>query len=256
MANYRKLKRLGSGSQAKIYEGIDEETKYSVALKIISKTHFEQGLPSAGLREISILQMLSHENIIRLYDVCYQSGRLILVLELCDKDLSTYMKEYFLPLCQMKEFMRQLCTAMSYCHQQKVLHRDLKPQNILIKGETLKLADFGLSRCFVSRSSVYSCNVATLWYRAPELLLNQTDYSTPIDVWSLGCIFAEMALETPLFRGTDEKDQLKRIYQYSNIAISKLNIEANDLLSKMLILDPSFRITCWEALNHPFLSEK
>ena len=101
------------------------------------------------------------------------------------------------------------------CHSHRVLHRDLKPQNLLIDTETnsLKLADFGLARAFAIPLRAYTHEVVTLWYRAPEILLGAKQYSTPVDVWSIGCIFAEMINQSPLFPGDSEIDQLFKIFR-------------------------------------------
>merc|ERR1711943_147509 len=115
---------------------------------------------------------------------------------------------------QIKNFAFQLVRGVEFCHTHRVLHRDLKPQNLLINREgKLKLADFGLARAFGIPVRSYTHEVVTLWYRAPDVLMGSRKYSTPVDAWSIGCIFAEMANGKPLFAGTSESDQLKRIFK-------------------------------------------
>lgn len=181
--------------------------------------------------------------------------------------------------------MYQLLKGIAYCHEKLVLHRDLKPQNLLInrKGE-LKIADFGLARSFGAPVRSYSPEVVTLWYRSPDVLLGSPYYSTSVDLWSIGCIFAEMVLKRPLFPGSDTKDQLHRIQrvlgkptllnwpglaeyaEYSEpsfwledrvpLNLSKVvpGLDANgiDLLSRFLRYAPDMRISAEEALLHPY----
>ena len=114
----------------------------------------------------------------------------------------------------MKSFLYQLLMGVAYCHHHRVLHRDLKPPNLLINREgQLKLADFGLARAFGIPVRSYTHEVVTLWYRSPDVLMGSRRYSTPVDIWSVGCIFAEMANGRPLIAGTSEGDQLERIFR-------------------------------------------
>jgi cyclin-dependent kinase len=147
--------------------------------------------------------------------VVHTEKMLTLVFEFLDRDLKQY-----LDLCGgemephvVKSFLYQLMSGVAYCHKRRVLHRDLKPQNLLINqnGE-LKLADFGLARAFGIPVRSYTHEVVTLWYRAPDVLLGSRNYSTPVDMWSVGCIFAEMMTGVPLFSGTSEAMQLSTIF--------------------------------------------
>ena len=153
-----------------------------------------------------------------LMDVIHQDKKLYLVFEFLDVDLKKHLDTH--PHIgndrrAVKGFVYQMCAGIAYCHSHRVLHRDLKPQNLLVDQSTnaLKLADFGLARAFGIPVRAYTHEVVTLWYRAPEILLGARHYSTPVDAWSIGCIFAEMINQAPLFPGDSEIDQLFRIFR-------------------------------------------
>lgn len=214
--------------------------------------------------------------------------KLTLVFEYLDQDLKKYLDvcEGGLDPTIMKSFLFQLITGVAYCHHHRVLHRDLKPQNLLINREgELKLADFGLARAFGIPVRSYTHEVVTLWYRAPDVLLGSRHYSTPVDIWSIGCIFAEMTNGTPLFTGTSERTQLETIFRHLGTpteavypGISQLpewrtdfamysapeslrglvpNLEPDGvaLLQSMLLYDPSQRITAQDARRHRYFND-
>ncbi|XP_057860187.2 cyclin-dependent kinase B1-1-like isoform X3 [Cryptomeria japonica] len=185
----------------------------------------------------------------------------------------------------LRIFMYQLFKGVSYCHGHGVIHRDLKPQNILVDKTRglLKLADFGLGRSFFLPVGALTHNVMTLWYRAPEVLLGVVQYSIPVDIWSLGCIFAEMSRMTPLFRGDSEIGQLLCIFrqlgtptedmwpgvsksrnwhsypewkpQKLSLVVPDMEPSGVDLLSNMLDYDPAKRISAKEAMQHPYFDD-
>ena len=243
-----------------------------------------EGIPSTALREITILRELKHPNIVRLLDVVLNNSKLYLLFEFVECDLRKYLinlKEKALDENLVKNFLYKILDAVAYCHSKKIIHRDLKPQNILTEknGEIVKVADFGLARAFSIPIRPYTKEVLTLWYRAPELLLGINEYSTPVDIWSIGCIFAELILKQPLFKGEYEIEQLFKIFHvlgtpnkeiwpdvetlpnYSPdfpkfkpikfedyfIGLDKNGI---DLLKQMLVYDPNQRITAKQALMH------
>jgi cyclin-dependent kinase len=209
-----------------------------VALKKIRLEAEDEGVPSTAIREISLLKEMRDPNIVRLFNIVHADGhKLYLVFEFLDLDLKKYMESlpvsdggrgkalpegtgaqlYGLGLGDaiIKKFMSQLCEGIRYCHSHRILHRDLKPQNLLINREgNLKLADFGLARAFGVPLRTYTHEVVTLWYRAPEILLGGRQYSTGVDMWSVGCIFAEMCTRKPLFPGDSEIDEIFKIFRY------------------------------------------
>jgi len=293
-AKFQRLGKLGEGTFGVVYKALNTQTGQLVALKRIRLSSDQEGVPCTAIREISLLKELDHDNIIKLYEIVHDPDKLTLVFELCDLDLKNYMEECRgpIPSDKIKDFLYQLCAAVAFCHKERVLHRDLKPQNLLITRsptgqEILKLADFGLARGFSVPVRSYSHEVVTLWYRAPEILMGSHTYSKPIDIWSIGCIFAEMQTGFTLFKGKNAGDQLERIFislgtpviadypeivklpQYDNVQqalpiyqptkLTKLvpgfTDEAYDLLKDMLLYNPLKRITAQKAADHPFLAE-
>ncbi|KAF4572537.1 negative regulator of the PHO system [Pleurotus pulmonarius] len=287
--NYIQLEKLGEGTYATVYKGRSRTTNEIVALKEIH-LDAEEGTPSTAIREISLMKELKHVNIVRLYDVIHTETKLTLIFEYADQDLKKYMDQHgdrgALDPNTVRSFMFQLLKGTAFCHENQVLHRDLKPQNLLInrKGE-LKLGDFGLARAFGVPVNTFSNEVVTLWYRAPDVLLGSRTYSTSIDVWSCGCIFAEMISGTPLFRGRDNQDQLlhimrvigtpseatlrkiaqdspevtlKQFPRYPKMPfqqiLPKASPQAIDLLERLLKFDPAERISASEALSHPYFT--
>jgi len=286
MDKYRKIDKLGEGTYGIVYKARNRDTDDIVALKRIRLESVDEGVPCTAIREISLLKELNHPNIVRLCDVIHTEKKLTLVFEYLDQDLKQYLDECRGEISEanMKSFLYQLFKGVAFCHNKRVLHRDLKPQNLLInrKGE-LKLADFGLARAFGIPMRNYSHEVVTLWYRAPDVLLGSRKYSTPIDIWSIGCIFAEMATGRPLFPGGNTNDQLMHIFrilgtpsaqtypgivelpewdefpQYKGKDIRKvvpdLTEDGYDLLDRCLQYDPAKRITAEEGLEHPYFAD-
>ncbi|KAI8870121.1 protein serine/threonine kinase [Ramicandelaber brevisporus] len=287
MEKYQKIGKLGEGTYGVVYKAHNRDTGDIVALKRIRLDNEEEGVPCTAIREISLLKELKHQNIVRLYDVLHSEKRLTLVFEYLDSDLKKYMDSYngdIDPL-MTKNLVYQLLMGIAFCHANRVLHRDLKPQNLLIskRGE-LKLGDFGLARAFGIPVRYYSPEVVTLWYRAPDVLMGSKQYSTSIDIWSVGCIFAEMAMGRALFPGKTVRDQLVKIYKvlgtpteqtwpgivqypdykadipnYPRIPIEplvpKLDAYGVHLLLGLLEYRPERRLSAEQALKHPYFED-
>uniref|UniRef100_A0AAR2IZ27 cyclin-dependent kinase n=1 Tax=Pygocentrus nattereri TaxID=42514 RepID=A0AAR2IZ27_PYGNA len=215
LETYIKLDKLGEGTYATVFKGRSKLTDSLVALKEIRLEH-EEGAPCTAIREVSLLKDLKHANIVTLHDIIHTDKCLTLVFEYLERDLKQYMDDCgnIMSVHNVKIFLFQLLRGLAYCHRRKVLHRDLKPQNLLIndKGE-LKLADFGLARAKSVPTKTYSNEVVTLWYRPPDVLLGSTEYTTSIDMWGVGCIFYEMITGRPLFPGSTVEDELHLIFR-------------------------------------------
>ena len=269
-----------------MFKGRNRQTGEIVALKEIY-LDLEEGAPSTAIREISLMKELKHENILSLYDVIHTDNKLILVFEYMDKDLKKYIDSRGdqLDYAQMKSFIYQLLCGVAFCQESRVLHRDLKPQNLLINQKNqLKLADFGLARAFGIPVNTFSNEVVTLWYRAPDVLLGSRAYNTSIDIWSVGCIVAEMYTGRPLFPGSTNEDQLQIIFRILGTpseltwpgvsqfpeyepnfpiyprqdlrnVVPQLDPLGIDLLSRMLLMRPELRIRATDAIQHPWFND-
>lgn len=267
---YTKLDKLGQGTYATVFKGKSRITDNLVALKEIRLEH-EEGAPCTAIREVSLLKELRHANIVTLHDIVHTEKSLTLVFEYLDKDLKQYMDDHrcMMSMNNVKLFLFQLLRGLAYCHKRRILHRDLKPQNLLIneKGE-LKLADFGLARAKSVPTKTYSNEVVTLWYRPPDVLLGSTEYSTQIDMWGVGCIFFEMARGRPLFPGSTVDEELSLIFRVlgcpesplpqSSVANAlltqapRLHQDAIHLLTSFLAYEAKERVSAADAMLHNY----
>ncbi|XP_056321713.1 cyclin-dependent kinase 16 [Danio aesculapii] len=287
LETYIKLDKLGEGTYATVYKGRSKLTDNLVALKEI-RLEYEEGAPCTAIREVSLLKNLKHANIVTLHDIIHTEKCLTLVFEYLDRDLKQYLDDCgsIMSIYNVKIFLFQLLRGLAYCHSQKVLHRDLKPQNLLIndKGE-LKLADFGLARAKSVPTKTFSNEVVTLWYRPPDVLLGSTEYSTPIDIWGVGCIFYEMITGRPLFPGSTVEDELHLIFrilgsptedswpeahsnenflsyrfpQYEGEPLvthaPRITNDGHDLLCQLLQFDARRRVSAEAALRHVYFRD-
>jgi len=283
-SSYKKLEKLGEGTYGVVYKACNTETGEFVAIKKIKLDHSDEGLPATTLREISMLKQLTHPCIVDLIHANYEEDRLYLIFEYVEQDMKAYMDSLSKAPSEktIKKFMYQLLSGLYHCHKHRILHRDLKPQNLLIgENDTLKLADFGLGREHGIPIEQLTHEVVTLWYRAPEILLGTKKYSGSVDMWSVGCIFAEFYKKEALFMGDCEIDQMFQIFKVlgtadeeswagvSNLAdyqsifprwrrqplqnvVNTISKNGLDLLEKCLVYRPGDRIYAKQALNHPY----
>lgn len=293
--DYKKVNRIGEGTYGYVYKAIHRSTGEVVALKRIILHHEQQdGFPLTSIREVKTLMRCQHSNIVQLLDVVVGTNRdaVFLLFEYCEHDMSDLVKKMKHPFkeSEIKRLLLQLLSAVEYIHKNCIVHRDIKLSNLLYNNRgQLKLADFGLARTISRpRCSDLTQLVVTLWYRAPELLLGSEDYSFGVDIWSVGCIMGELFLYDPLFTGSDELDQLMKIFAILGspneriwpevlnmpvVAKGVINIEREckrfpfnilgdqlrdlcqeglDLLNALLTYSPSIRITARDAVHHTF----
>ncbi|XP_071717693.1 cyclin-dependent kinase G-2-like [Rutidosis leptorrhynchoides] len=294
---FERLNKIDEGTYGVVYRAKDKKTGEVVALKKVKMEKEREGFPLTALREINILLSFHHPSIVDVKEVVVGGNldSIFMVMEYMEHDLKALMETMKQPFSQseVKCLMLQLLEGTKYLHDNWVLHRDLKTSNLLMnnRGE-LKICDFGLARQYGSPLKPYTHLVVTLWYRAPELLLGTKLYSTAIDMWSLGCIMAELLSKQPLFNGKTEFDQLDKIFKtlgtpneaiwpgYSKLPGVKVNFVKHqynllrrkfpatsftgspvlsdagfDLLNKLLTYDPEKRITAEAALNHDWFRE-
>ncbi|OHS95334.1 CMGC family protein kinase [Tritrichomonas foetus] len=286
MRRFEKLEIIGNGAFGVVTKCRDKDTGDLVAIKMMKQKYssFEECLQ---LKEVKSLRKIKHENVVKLLQVFRENDCLFLVFELLPNGsllqtintINWRGSKFSEP--EIRYTIMQLLHGLNYVHRQGFFHRDIKPENLLWSGHTLKIADFGLAREIRSRPP-YTEYVATRWYRAPEIILRHEFYNSPVDIWAVGAIMAELYLGKPIFCGTSETDQFYKIcavlgspnsqnwpdgiklanrlgIRLNNnppVSLSKLMPDASpqaiDLISQMLRYDPSKRPSAQQALQHPF----
>jgi serine/threonine protein kinase len=281
---YRKLAKLGQGTYGVVFKAVNDATGEIVAEKIMQLDEESEGISSTTLRELTILKGLDHCNIVRMRDAAVGVDSLVLIFEYMDWDLRKLFRKTKGPLKHelCRSYAYQLLCGIYYLHIHRVLHRDIKPDNLLIDSEGhLKICDFGLARTFTIPVREFTNGVVTLWYRAPELFLHNEFYELAIDVWSAGCVIAEMSRGSAIFPGDSDIAMAHLVFeelgtpsddvlqQFADVRNNKFAVKQYqgkpmneilrtedryliDLVKKLLTIDPRKRITAREALHHPY----
>ncbi|XP_023682098.1 serine/threonine-protein kinase MAK isoform X1 [Paramormyrops kingsleyae] len=284
MNRYTTLKQLGDGTYGSVLMGKSNESGELVAIKRM-KRKFYSWEECINLREVKSLKKLSHANIVKLKEVIRENDHLYFVFEYMKENLYQLMKDRENKMFSENEIRNvtfQVLSGLAFVHKHGFFHRDMKPENLLCMGpELVKIADFGLAREIRSRPP-YTDYVSTRWYRAPEVLLRSPSYNSPIDVWAVGCIMAELYTLRPLFPGNSEVDEIFKICQVlgtvkksdwpeghhlasamsfrfpqcvpTNLKtlIPNASSEAISLMKDMLQWDPKKRPTAMQALKYPY----
>ncbi|ROT60624.1 putative cyclin-dependent kinase 11B-like isoform X3, partial [Penaeus vannamei] len=296
------LNRIEEGTYGVVYRAREKATNQIVALKRLKMEKEKEGFPITSLREVNTLLKGQHENIVTVREIVVGSNmdKIYIVMDYVEHDLKSLMetmrlKKQMFTIGEVKTLMIQLLRAVHHLHDNWILHRDLKTSNLLLShrgilktfSSSSRWVIFGLAREYGSPLKHYTPIVVTLWYRAPELLLGSKQYSTHIDVWSVGCIFGELLGMEPMFPGKSEIDQLNKIFKdlgtpsekiwpgYSQLPLVKktqfadypynhlrerfktrLSDQGFNLLNRFLTYNPPKRITCQEGLYHEYFDKE
>ena len=281
MEKYKIIETVGDGTYGTVFKGINTKTNEYVAIKKMKKkyTDWDECL---SLKEVQTLLTLKHSNIVTLNELILQKNELNMIFEFIGQNLFEYAKNMNeIPEYKIRNISFQILQGLAYMHKNNFFHRDMKPENILISGDQVKLADFGLARD-INSEPPFTDYVATRWYRSPEVILNSKVYSSPIDIFALGAIIAELYTGVPLFPGKEASDQMNKIcevlgtpnqsdwnegYDLANQihfkfpqfrgkklknVINRASDNAINLLEMMFCFNPSKRPSAVKCLQHPF----
>lgn len=286
--------QLGKGAYGIVWRAVDRRTKQVVAVKKIFDAFQNSTDAQRTFREVMFLQALKHDNIIKLLNVhrADNDKDIYLVFEFMETDLHAVIRARILEDIHKQFILYQLLKTLKYLHSAELLHRDMKPSNLLLNSDCLmKVADFGLARSILTlereqvTKPVLTDYIATRWYRAPEILLGSTKYTKGVDMWSVGCILGELMLEKPIFPGSSTMNQLERIVavvgkpsatdiaatnsQFAETMLENLgrvssksfaelcpkaSPEALDLMVSLMRFNPNERISADDALKHPYVA--
>lgn len=294
---YEIVQKLGKGAYGIVWRAIDRKTRATVALKKVFDGFSNTTDAQRTYREVMFLQRVQHDNIIKLLNVIRSENKvdLYIVFELMETDLHATIRGNILQDIHKQFVTYQLLRCIRFLHRHQIIHRDLKPANLLLNSDChMKLADFGLARSVDQATSDISTTVvrpvlteyiATRWYRPPEIVVGSLRYGKPMDIWSIGCVIAEMLTGRALFQGSSTMNQLERIVaaigmpspadlesmesQFTDTMMGNLPTvqpkplkqvlstcprDAVDLISKMLVFNPNHRITAELAMRHPYVA--
>ncbi|XP_045738072.1 cyclin-dependent kinase 20 isoform X2 [Mirounga angustirostris] len=271
MDQYCILGRIGEGAHGVVFKAKHVETGEIVALKKVALRRLEDGIPNQALREIKALQEIEdNQHVVQLKAVFPHGAGFVLAFEFMLSDLAEVVRHAQRPLvqAQVKSYLQMLLKGVAFCHANNIVHRDLKPANLLISASgQLKIADFGLARVFSPDGSrLYTHQVATRWYRAPELLYGARQYDQGVDLWAVGCILGELLNGSPLFPGENDIEQLCCVLRVLGTpspqvwpapvplveVLPDASPQALDLLGQFLLYPPRQRISASQALLHQY----
>ncbi|NXL75540.1 CDKL2 protein, partial [Leptocoma aspasia] len=289
MDKYQVLGLVGEGSYGVVTKCRNRENGQIVAVKKFLESDDDAAVKKIALREIKLLKQLRHDNLVNLLDVCKRKKRWYLVFEFVDHTVLDDLEASpsGLDLDRVRKYLFQIMRAIAFCHSHNIIHRDIKPENILVsQSGVVKLCDFGFARPLATSGEVYTDYVATRWYRAPELLVGDSKYGRPVDVWAVGSLITEMLTGEPLFPGDSDIDQLFHITKclgnliprqqelfYKNPLFAgmklpevkeleslekrypKLPPAALDLAKECLQIDPDKRPSCAQLLQGDFFNK-
>ncbi|XP_072437354.1 cyclin-dependent kinase-like 4 isoform X1 [Chiloscyllium punctatum] len=288
MEKYEKLAKIGEGSYSVVFKSRNKDTGQIVAIKKFMESEDNPFIKKVAVREIHILKQLKHNNLVNLIEVFRRKRKLHLVLEYCDHTVLNELERYprGLPETMVKNIMWQMLQAINFCHKRNCIHRDVKPENILITRQgVVKLCDFGFARILTGPGDDYTDYVATRWYRAPELLVGDTKYEAAVDIWAVGTVFAELVSGQALWPGKSDVDQIyliirtlgkliprhehifrnNQFFQGVNLPepdpedmepledkFPNLNPHALTFMKSCLKMDPDDRCSCEDLFENPY----